>query len=372
MNNEIVIIRFKAEFSDGRMNRMLDRALAGVKAEGYDYSWISSRGALETALENGELKGRKILVAVETGLDGINLDAYQLIKTLNLHVEKHDSVLEGSTAGILIDGKSELYTKELARRLAFSMNRAGCTLPGKPLVEATGTLGNFTTLSRLWNMTPEETYEECLKQLVIKVLETGPYPSVKSRPLKIAMVHASNRRTSNSLALWQMVRDCLEKKQPEIEIQEISILNGQLSDCRGCSFEACLHNGENGTCFYGGPIVEKAYPAVIGCDIMVLVCPNYNDSVSANIMAFINRLTAVFRSNDFSTKRVYALVVSGYSGGDLVTEQIIGAINMNKNFMLPPEFAMLETANDAGSLVKLPGIGERAETFAENMLRTQE
>ena len=57
-----------------------------------------------------------------------------------------------------------------------------------------------------------------------------------------------------------------------------------------------------------------------------MVCPNYNDAVSANITAFINRLTALFRSNDFSRKRVFALVVSGYSGSDIVSGQVIGAM----------------------------------------------
>ena len=35
---------------------------------------------------------------------------------------------------------------------------------------------------------------------------------------------------------------------------------------------------------------------------------------------------------------------------------------------LPPGFCMLETANDAGTAVRLPGIEERLETFSGNIL----
>ena len=95
-----------------------------------------------------------------------------------------------------------------------------------------------------------------------------------------------------------------------------------------------------------------------------MICPNYNDAVGANITAFINRLTSVFRTNDFSGKRVFAIVVSGYSGGDIVAEQIIGAMNLNKGFILPGNFALMETANDPKSVLKIDGIDEKAAGFA--------
>ena len=43
---------------------------------------------------------------------------------------------------------------------------------------------------------------------------------------------------------------------------------------------------------------------------------------------------------------------------------------MNKTFYLPPRFALLETANNAGQAVKLPGIEERIRAFAENIKNT--
>lgn len=106
---------------------------------------------------------------------------------------------------------------------------------------------------------------------------------------------------------------------------------------------------------------------------MVLICPNYNDSVSANMMAFFNRLTALFRkdSETFAGKRVYGIIVSGYSGGDLVAEQILGAMNCNKNFILPPRFSLTETANDPQQILSCPGIEERAKIFAAQIMNGQ-
>jgi hypothetical protein len=40
---------------------------------------------------------------------------------------------------------------------------------------------------------------------------------------------------------------------------------------------------------------------------------------------------------------------------------------MNKGFRLPAEFCLMETANDAGTAVLLPGIEERLDRFAETI-----
>ncbi len=123
-----------------------------------------------------------------------------------------------------------------------------------------------------------------------------------------------------------------------------------------------------GECFYGGVMVEQVYPAIMDCDALILACPNYNDAVGANMMALFNRLTALFYNNSFENKKLYALIVSGYSGGDLVAEQIIGAMSCNKGFALPGHFAMLETANNPGDIANIEGIRDRAKAFAESIL----
>ena len=106
------------------------------------------------------------------------------------------------------------------------------------------------------------------------------------------------------------------------------------------------------------------------CDALVLLCPNYNDAVSANLSAFINRLTALFRKNRFSEKNLFAVIISGYSGGDLVAEQLISGLNMNKSFILPSQFAFLETANDPESILEVENIQEKAREFGKHIMNT--
>ena len=43
---------------------------------------------------------------------------------------------------------------------------------------------------------------------------------------------------------------------------------------------------------------------------------------------------------------------------------------MNKSFYLPPEFCLMETANEKGSLAKLPGAAERGAVFARRIAET--
>ena len=51
-----------------------------------------------------------------------------------------------------------------------------------------------------------------------------------------------------------------------------------------------------------------------------------------------------------------------------MARQLISALNMNKSFFLPPHFCLLETANEAGSLVRLPDVARRARAFASEMM----
>ena len=68
------------------------------------------------------------------------------------------------------------------------------------------------------------------------------------------------------------------------------------------------------------------------------------------------------------TYPLYAVIVSGYSGSDIVAEQLISSLNMNKSFFLPPEFAMIRTANDPGSIALREHIREDAEAFGKRMI----
>ena len=308
---------------------------------------------------DGSLENQRVLFAVPLDESGVNHGYYDLLA----YLRTHPGCLDGSVGGVLVDGPGDLYTKAVGRELVLSASRAGCAFPGRPLVEATGDLRNFTVQAKNAGCSSEEAYRLAAADLTDRVL--GFAPPKRHQP-KLLVLHASNHRTSNTLALWSRCRERLGKV---CEITEIGLRNGTLEDCAGCPYTMCLHFGEKGDCFYGGVMVQEVYPAIRESDAVVLLCPNYNDALSANLTAAINRLTALYRTTPFTDKAVFAIVVSGYSGGDIVARQVVSALNMNKGFWLPPNFCLLETANDAGTAVTLPGIEERLNRFAENILR---
>ena len=343
MDGELLILH--AGRHSGRLETVLSAAREGRRSQ------VWSR--LEGPLEN-----RRVLFAVPLDGSGVNHELYSLLAYLRTHPD----CLRGCVGGVLADGTGDLYTKSAGRELVLAASLAGCAFPGRPLVEATGDLRNFTVQAKNAGCSLEEAYRRAAADLVRRVLDFAP--PRRQRP-KLLVLHASSRRTSNTLALWSRCRERLERA---VEVRELCLQNGALADCIGCSYTACLHFGERGDCFYGGVMVEEVYPAVRAADGVVLLCPNYNDALPANLTAAVNRLTALYRAAPFEDTAVFAVVVSGYSGGDIVASQVVSAMNMNKGFWLPPQFAMLETANDAGTAVKLPGIEERLERFSGNIL----
>lgn len=303
------------------------------------------------------LRGRKLLFAVALDEGGCNLAYYQMLSALR----RGDGLLDGCIAGVVVTGVGELYTKDVARDLVLAANLAGCAFLGRPLVEATGSLRNFQVQAQIHGTDEPTAFRMAAAELLGRLADWEGLPP----PRRVLALHASVRATSNTLALWELVKAGLPGTA---EVRELCLQNGALADCIGCSYTACLHFGQQGGCFYGGPMVDEVFPAVRECDALVMLCANYNDALAANLTAFVNRLTALFRQSRFYDKRLYGLIVSGYSGGDLIARQLISGLNMNKSFYLPPRFCMLETANEKGSLVKLPGIAQRGAAFAARMM----
>lgn len=343
---------------DKRLEYILEHALKD------DLKVCNIHGADEfiSAAESGQLQKSRILIAAEIDESGICMDVMKVLSYLNTHNE----ALKGSYCSVIVDGCGDLHTKDTGRRIVFSANCAGAAFPGKPLVEATGSLANFSVISKVWAVEMKEAYLKSVKNLIDKLMAFRyDKDSFEHEKPQILVLHAGNRKTSNSYTLWKEVAKVIGDKA---DVEDISIRNGQVQDCRGCKYERCLHYGEQASCFYGGVMVEKVYPAILKADTLVVICPNYNDAISANIMALINRLTAIFITNDFSRKRIFSIVVSGYSGSDIVAQQIIGAINMNKNFILPPYFVLMATANDPGTVMDVPEIEKKIAEFAAKIV----
>ncbi len=338
--DELLLLR--AGRSD-RLQDVLDHALDGL-------SW-------REAGDGEPLQGRKLAFALALDEYGPGEDFCRLLRRLR----RDPDGLEGASAAILVDGAGEFDTKAAARMLAFTANQSGCAFPGKPLVEATGSLHNLDVLSRKMSMPQMEVYRETARTLLHRL--TGAAPSKPDAP-RVLVLHASDRATSNTLALGAALRERLE---PDLTFEELSLRKGAVFDCRGCSYRVCSHYAKSQSCFYGGSIVEEVYPALLRAGALLLLLPNYNDSAGAHILAFINRLTSLQLFHSLGEKYLYAVVVSGYSGGDLVAQQALGALCLNKGFLLPPRFALLETANDPGEALASPGLGGRLDAFARNI-----
>ena len=336
-------------WADVRLDGIVKHALGGRPVR-----------TVRRAEELTDLQGQTLLFALALGDTGTNLEYVKVLSRLR----REPHLLEGCTAGLVVDADSPLYTKSAAAELTLAANMAGCAFLGRPLVEGTDTLTNFRIQAQNLGTDTMGAYRAAARELADR-LDAESFPK-KDTP-ELLVLHASSHHTSNTMALWAGVQERLDKR---ISVTEIGLRNGTLSDCSGCPYTVCLHFGEKGSCFYGGVMRDEVYPAVRRCDGLMILAPNYNDALSANITAFINRLTALFRQTRFYDKALFSIVVSGYSGGDILARQLIDAMNMNKSFYLPPRFALMETANNPGEAMAQEGINNRLTDFARHIEHT--
>ena len=238
-----------------RLDRVLSQALAGREVQ-----------IIRRAEDLDRRRFPRILFALPLDEAGQNFEYFRMLARLRREV----NLLEGCTGGLIVDGPGELYTKSTAAELA-----------------ATGSLANFRIQAKNLGTDLLGAYEAAARELADQA-ETFVFPA-RERPNLLAL-HASSHHTSNTMALWGEIQ---KRLSPRWQVEEIGLRNGTLSDCSGCPYTMCLHFGERGGCFYGGVMSEEVYPAVRKADALILMCPNYNDALSANLTAFINRLTAL-------------------------------------------------------------------------------
>ncbi len=302
------------------------------------------------------LRGQRLLFAVALDESGCNEGYYRLLSALR----REENALSGALGAVVVTGRGEFYTRSVARELILAANMAGCGFIGHPLAERTGSLRNLRIQARTAGVDEETAFRLAVEELITRLTGWTPLPP----PGSVLALHASVRSTSNTLTLWDLVKRGLPE---ETAVEELCLRNGEIMDCRGCAYTTCLHFGEGEGCFYGGPMVERVFPALKAAEALVMLCANYNDALAANLTAFVNRLTALYRQSPFYDKRLYALVVSGYSGGDILASQLVSGLNINKGFTLPPGFCLMETANERGDILRLPGIEGQAAAFGKRI-----
>ncbi len=318
----------------------------------------NSHRIIRSSMELPDMTENDILFAVELNPIGVNTEMNHILEKL---WERGKSSLSGSRGGLLVHSSYNSFTKTASQDIIYLANQLGCLFPGRPAIEANENLDNFQPMEKIYRMPLEEICLLKCEELGRRLISTQEYFRNKS----IAVLHSSNKGTSNTLQLWDLVR----KNLSGIDITEVYLGNGNITDCRGCSYKTCKYFGRQSKCFYGGIVVEEVYPAISNSSTLIMLCPNYNDMLTANIVATINRLTALFRKTKFYDKKLFSVIVSGYSGGDALAKQLISSLNMNKTFELPPAFSLQATANDPGSILRIEDIEDKAREFAKHIMK---
>lgn len=303
---------------------------------------------------------KRLLFVIELDEIGENTEASAFLRS-----KVESGYFKNSVAALVVLSSSDLYTKSYAKKWIFVANSLGCEMIGHPLVEITGGYQNFTTWSKTVNEPLETIAVGLVRSLVTRLSEYGP---LKLKKAKVLVLHAGHKKLSNTLMLWERVESNLsDRLGPEVSIKTLHVEEGQIRDCYGCSFETCTYYAMSRSCFYGGFVVESLYPSLEEADYVVWICPNYNDAISAKLMAVINRLTALYRNMSFHEKYILAVVVSANSGNDVVSSQLIGALNINKGFRLPPRFVLMEMANEPGEIFNRSGIDSTTNNYVNNL-----
>lgn len=267
---------------------------------------------------------------------------------------------KGAQGAFLIASDNIYFTKSYAMRMMFLLNLHGMYFLGHALMETIEDYKNFATWQKVH---PISLREVCQKRVAGFADSLNDHQPIVRKNLLV--LHASQRKTSNTLMLWDMV----QKHLSGFNINVTHVENGDIIDCKGCDYTTCLHYAENKSCYYGGVMTREILPAVEWADIVVWICPNYNDAVSAMHTALINRLTVLYRRISLRPKQFYGVIVSANSGGDVVAAQLISALNLNKGMMLPPQAMLCETANDPGVILTVDGIEQKAAAFAKRIMQ---
>lgn len=309
---------------------------------------------IEPVKGNVKCQNEKILIAVD--LNEIGED-FEVMKIINDMVKLGKDSLKNSVVIIFVYSPNELNTKEITKKIIYIVNNLGATILGQPLIECMGKLENLRKWAKSLYLSREETLLFLSRKAIDKLINYQP-KLIKSP--KLLVLHAnSNESISNTHLFWKKVESYLD-----IDYEVIHVEDGTVLDCHGCSFNTCKYYAQQNSCFYGGIMVEEILPAIEKSDAILWLVPNYNDAISAKLMAVINRLTVLYLKHPIMDKNIFSIVVSGNSGSDSVIKQLIGALNVNKGFRLPPYFSIHTIANNPKEILEHENLDAMAKEFA--------
>lgn len=302
-----------------------------------------------------DLKSARILLASRVNTIGIDADMLAF-----LHYAVENRALEGAILSAFVESTSALYTRDTGVHYLYLATKAGASLPGRSLLEATKELENFVPLSKPLGKKPEEIMQTQMLGLYHR-LEEGEIP--KNDAPKLSVWTIGRPEVSATREVWKQIKPHLDG----IHVDFLSFGNENIRDCRGCAYAICKEKGQQTSCIYEDYVVNTMYPSIESSDGILLLTPNYNDMLPANFVSAINRLTALFRKRKFYDKKVFATVVAGHSGAERLSQQIIGALNINKTFYIPNDFSLEIRAHNADSVIQDASIPPRAKVFGEHI-----
>lgn len=322
---------------------------------------VSYQSTIET-LQMKTLSHKKMLFLCDLNEIGRDLGT----DTLILEWKRRQIGLEGVSAAMVCRSKTDCHTKTYARSVFFLLNGLGVTIIAKPLIEILPNFENFETWKKSSSLELEEIAFSKISDLTQRLSQ---YAKIKLLNPKLLMIHSSNINTSNTFGLWKLVLASLKEECINCKIDDIHIKRGSITDCIGCNFELCVSQAKQLSCVVGGQYVEEIMPAMAEADVIFFLCPNYNDTIGADLISLINRMSGFYRTQDLSLKRIYAIIISGNSGTDAVANQLIGSLNMNKGFVLPPRFCLTQIANDPLSVLEKEHIVDIAKSFSKTIIK---
>ncbi|GAU77196.1 flavodoxin family protein [Fusibacter sp. 3D3] len=318
-----------------------------------------------------ERDNHKCLLIIELDDIGENEALDQMLRTeMKKRIKGDATFFKDKIVALIVKSHSEHFTKTFAKKCIYHINNLGGTFIGHPLVEITEGYQNFRTWQKI---DPKPLERICFEQIDQLVKRLHSYQPLNKDKLHVLVLHAGYKEISNTLMLWDNIANELElynqkKAESVLSIDTLHVEEGKISDCYGCSFETCMYYAREKSCFYGGFVVEDLYPKLEKADIVVWICPNYNDAISAKLMAVINRLTALYRNMGFQDKYLLSVIVSGNSGSDSVARQLIGALNINKGFRLPAGFSIMALANDPGDIKSAFDITHKVSSYVNTVI----
>lgn len=310
------------------------------------------------------LAGHGLLLVVESDEYGFDRSVMDFLRIMD---RRCPTFWDESVVGLLVCSSSIDFTKSQSNHLIYLLNRRGAAFPGHPVVEVIEGLMNFRTWQNHLALPREEILHMQLHRLLSRISQTAETQPWRCGATNILVVHASDRSRSNTWTLWQMVRQKLNDQGFKPIIVELDFSGQYIDDCSACSFERCLAFGQINSCLHQDQVSRELYSALQQASDVVWLAPNYNDALSGRLSSIINRLSAPYRQNPFYDKRTHSIVVSGNSGCNSVHSQLIGALTVNKGFLLPPKATLSAIANDPRDVLSYPHIEELAERFALNL-----